>query len=53
MPSITRTPGDFQGAQFEFEELLQIVAENEVNNYNNAYVCIYSLHVSRADSRSL
>jgi len=38
MPSITKTPGDFQGAQFEFEELLQIVADTEV------FLCVYISH---------
>jgi len=33
MPPITKTPGDFDGAQFEFEGLLQIVADLEVANF--------------------
>lgn len=30
IPEIKKTPGDFDGAQFDFEELLHIVATEEV-----------------------
>ena len=30
IPEIKKTPGDFDGAQFNFEELLHIVATEEV-----------------------
>ena len=30
IPEIKKTPGDFDGAQFDFEELLHLVATEEV-----------------------
>jgi len=30
MPSLKKTPGDFEGAQFDFKELLQLKIKEEV-----------------------